>query len=295
LFNPVNTGENEDSVSGRDEGGCQHRTTGAQNPQESQSNLEQAKVRFPKIIRNKKTKVEVTIYGKSKGGERKKDGGVTQPYPFYRLCWRVGGQRRMKSFGTYSEAKKAADDMIRDLGSGSQVTALTPGQANDARAALERVQAYYQATGRKVSLLVGISAYCDSMLKLDGHTLGEAVDGFNSTVAKIKRVDLSEAVEEFKKSRKPKTVAKDGKRPQLSPGWHYIISMWLKEFAGTFPGHAVCDLEKKHLNTYLGAHDKVSARTRNGRRNAVLRRSKFPKSARAVSVHRAIFPAFLHL
>jgi len=55
-------------------------------------------VKFPKIIRNKKTKVEVTIYGKSKGGERKKDGSVTQPYPFYRLCWRVAGQRRMKSF-----------------------------------------------------------------------------------------------------------------------------------------------------------------------------------------------------
>ena len=46
-------------------------------------------MKFPKLIRNKKTKVEVTICGKSKGGERKQDGSVTQPYPFYRLCWRV--------------------------------------------------------------------------------------------------------------------------------------------------------------------------------------------------------------
>ena len=226
-------------------------------------------MKFPKIIRNKKTKVEVTIYGKSKGGERKPDGTRTQPYPFYRLCWRVAGQRRMKSFGTYSEAKKAAEEMVRDLGSGSQVTALTPGQANDARAALERLQGFYQATGRKVSLLAGISEWCESALKLKKHTFSEAVDGFLSTVATVKRVDLSEAVEQFKASRKPKTVAKDGKRPQLSPGWHYIVSMWLKEFAGTFPGHAVCDLGKEHLNTYFGAHDKVSARTRNGRRNAV--------------------------
>ena len=51
-------------------------------------------MRFPKTIQNKKTKAEVTIYGKSKGGEQKQDGGVTQPYPFYRICWRVAGQRR---------------------------------------------------------------------------------------------------------------------------------------------------------------------------------------------------------
>ena len=267
--NPVKTGSNEDAVRGLDDGGCHHRTTGAQNPPESEQNLEQTKVKFPKIIQNKKTKVAVTIYGKSKGGERKQDGTRTQPYPFYRLCWRVAGQRRMKAFGTYSEAKKAAEDMVRDLGSGSQVTALTPGQANDARAALERLQGFYQATGRKVSLLAGISQFCEAAMKLNGHTFGEAVEGFLSTVATVKRVDLKEAVEQFIASREPKTVAKDGKRPQLSPGWHYIVSMWLREFAATFPGHAVCDLLKEHLNTYMAGHPGVSARTRNGRRNAV--------------------------
>jgi hypothetical protein len=38
-------------------------------------------VKFPKIIRNQKTKVEVTIYSKFKGRDLKKDGSVTQPYP----------------------------------------------------------------------------------------------------------------------------------------------------------------------------------------------------------------------
>jgi integrase len=45
--------------------------------------------------------------------------------------------------------------------------------------------------------------------------------------------------------------------------------MWLREFADTFPGHAVCDLGKNHLSAYVGGHSEVSARTRNGRRNAV--------------------------
>ncbi len=223
-------------------------------------------MKFPKIIQNKKTKAQVTIYGKSKGGERKKDGSVTQPYPFYRICWRVAGQRRMQSFRTYSEAMKAAENLVRDLGSGSQVTALTPGQASDARAALERLQGFYQATGRKVSLLAGISEWCESALKLKEHSLGEAVDGFLSTVAVVKRQDLGKAVEDFIKGREGKTKSENGKRPQLSPGYQYIVAMWLREFAKTFPGTAVCDLTKELLNAYMSSHDDVSARTRNGRR-----------------------------
>jgi integrase len=231
--------------------------------------LEQTKVKFPKIIKNKKTKVEVTIYGKSKGGERKKDGSVTQPYPFYRVCWRVAGQRRMQSFRTYSAAKKAAEDLVRDLGSGSQVTALTPGQASDARAALERLQGLYQATGRKVSLLVGISEYCEAIRKLTGHTLSAAVDGFLSTVATVKRMDLGQAVEEFIKGRAHKTKSENGKRPQLSASYAYIVAMWLREFAKTFPGTAVCDLSKELLNAYMASHSDVTARTRNGRRSVL--------------------------
>ena len=226
-------------------------------------------MKFPRIIRNKKTKVEVTIYGKSKGGERKKDGTRTQPYPFYRLCWRVAGQRRMQSFGTYSEAKKAAKKMVRDLGSGSQVTALTPGQANDARAALERLQGFYQATGRRVSLLAGISEWCEAARKLDGYTLGAAVEGFLSTVATVKRVDLGQAVEEFIKGRAHKTKSENGKRPQLSANYVYIVAMWLREFARTFPGTAVCDLTKELLNLYMDSHSDVTARTRNGRRSVL--------------------------
>ena len=226
-------------------------------------------MKFPKFIKNRKTKVEVTIYGKSKGGERKKDGGVTRPYPFYRLCWRVAGQRRMQSFRTYSEARKAAENLVRDLGSGSQVTALTPGQASDARAALERLQGLYQATGRKVSLLAGISEYCEAIRKLDAHTLSGAVDGFLSAVATVKRMDLGQAVEEFTRGRAHKTESENGKRPQLSFAYHYIVSMWLREFAKTFPGTAVCDLTKELLNAYMASHSDVTARTRNGRRAVV--------------------------
>jgi len=163
----------------------------------------------------------------------------------------------MKSFGTYSAAKQAVDKLVRDLGSGSQVTALTPGQARDALAALERPHGFYQATGRRVSLLAGISEYCEASTKLKGNTLGEAVKGYLSTVASVERMDLGQAVEEFIKGRAHKTEAKDGKRPQLSAGYAYIVAMWLREFAKTFPGTAVCDLTKELLNAYMSSHSEV--------------------------------------
>ena len=222
-------------------------------PVESEQN-----VKFPKRLRHRgKGKVLATIYKRP---------------DCYRLYWRarVDGKpkSRMKDCKSYAEAKREGDKVVSDLAKG-RATGLSPGQVADAQNALEELQRFYQTTGKRISIRFAVGAYCESARKLGDRTLADAVDGFLSTVATVKRVDLKEAVEKFIASREPKTVAKDGKRPQLSPGWHYIVAMWLREFADTFPGHAVCDLGKNHLSAYVGGHSEVSARTRNGRRNAV--------------------------
>src|SRR5437773_11716115 len=113
-------------------------------------------------------------------------------------------------------AKPSVTPMVKDLVKGSQVTALTAGQARDALAALERLQTFYQGTGRRVSLLAGISEYCEAASKLHGRTLGEAVEGYLRTVASVKRKDIKEAVEEFIAVDEPRTMAVEGKRAQLS-------------------------------------------------------------------------------
>ncbi|MBI4660751.1 MAG: hypothetical protein HY735_18090 [Verrucomicrobia bacterium] len=223
----------------------------AQKPAES----DQRKVKFPQVIRYRRA--EATIYGKSR------------QYPRYRLAYYVAGQRRLRTFATYSEAKTEAERIVRELASGSQAAALTAEQSRDALAALERLEAFRQATGKRVSLLAIASEYVEAAANLKGHTLGEAVERFLGTVASVKRKDIAEAAEEFIESRKHKTEAKDGKRPQLSTGYAYNVAMWLREFAGTFPNTAVCDLAKQHLNAYMGQHGKVSAKTRNERRNVV--------------------------
>jgi integrase len=214
-------------------------------------------VKFPKRIKHR-GKALATIYGKSKS------------YPLYRVSWTVAGKRMMKAFPRYGEAKRHADALVKDLAKGSQVTALTPGQARDALAALERLQGFYQSTGRRVSLLAGISEYCEASARLSGRTLGDAVEGYLSTVASVKRMDIGQAVEQFIESRRLKTVPRaEGKRPELSPEHHYNTSLWLREFGKTFPGHAVCDLTKEHVGTYMQKHTKAAPKTRNERRGVV--------------------------
>lgn len=239
------------------EGFVQSRTTSAQNKPESDTEPGNPPVKFPKTLTNKKTKAKVTIYGKKK------------TYSFYRVCWRVDGERKMKSFQAYSEAKHYADTLLGQLSKGSRVTALTPGQANDALAAYERLQRYYVATGRKLSLFAAVSDYAESAGRLPDHTLADAIDGFLNSVAKVQRKDLKEAVDQFIESRKAKTLAENGKRPRISPEHHYNTSIWLREFAATFPGHAVCDLAKNHLTLYMEKHGKASPKTRNERRGVV--------------------------
>jgi integrase len=216
---------------------------------------EEAEVRFPKRIK-RRGQVLAVIYGRTK-----KYG--------YRVAWRVFGQRRMQRFKTYAEAKKHADELVKDLAKGSQVSALTPAQARDALAALERLRGFFQATGRKVSLLSGISEFCEATGKLTGHTLGEAVDGYLSSVASVKRKDLAEAVEEFIKTNEPRTRSTNGERAQLSAKYAYNRAIILHRFAETLKNTAVSDLDKQHLDAFIGSLDEFSAKSRNHHRGAI--------------------------
>jgi hypothetical protein len=120
-------------------------------------------MRFPKRIRHR-GQVLATIYGKSKS------------YAAYRLAWRVAGKRRMERFQTYSEAKRRGDALVKELAQGSHVTALSAKQAGDTLAALQRLQSLHQSTGRRISLLAGISDYCEAVAKLGDRPLSECVD-----------------------------------------------------------------------------------------------------------------------
>jgi integrase len=213
-------------------------------------------VKFPKRIKFRGRPL-ATIYRPSKC------------YPNYRVAWTAAGRRMMKGFPHYGDAKRHADELVKQLAKGSQVTALTPGQATDALGALEYLQRLYVDTGKRTSLLRAVSEYGEAARKLAGRTLGEAVDGYLSGVAVVTRKELAHAVAEFIAGREHLAESKDGKRSKHSPRYEHHVACWLNEFAATFPGHAVCDLTKEHLCAYIGRFKGLAPKTRNDRRAAV--------------------------
>ena len=211
-------------------------------------------MKFPVVIRHR--------------GEKAKIYGKTPAYPFYRLAYKAAGQRHVRSFKTYSEARQEGDRVVRDLAQGSQAAALTTGQAADAMTALELLQGFRQQTGRNVSLKRAIADYVEAARQLNGRTLAEAIEGYLSSVATVKRKDIAVAVEEFCEARKSKGVAEPGRRSALSPVY-VADTARLRDFAASFPGHTVCALAKTHLDAYLGAHGKLSPKSRNHRRSTL--------------------------
>src|SRR5271157_5366428 len=167
-------------------------------------------LKFPKRLRYRgKGKVLATIYKRP---------------DCYCLYWRVkvDGKPRsqFKDLPTYSAAKGAADKIVTDLAKGSEVANLTAGQASDAIAAFEGLQRFYQSTGRRLSLRAAVADYCEAAGKLNGMTLGEAVEGYLRTVASVKRVDVSDAAEKFMAAEEPRTKAEEGERPEVSPKYY---------------------------------------------------------------------------
>ena len=212
-------------------------------------------MRFPK--RERFRKHEAVIYGRSKS------------YPFYRLCWHAAGKRRMKSFGTYSEALTEAKKRVRELATGSQASALSAGQARDALAAMDQLADFRRQTGRSVSLLGAVSEFVEAAAKLHGRTLGEAVESFLNTVANVRRKGVSEAVEEFIRADEPRTKADEGQRAQLSRKYAYNRAIVLRRFAGAFQNTAVSELAKEHVDKFFETLADFSAKSRNHHRAAV--------------------------
>jgi integrase len=228
---------------------------------------EGAKVRFPKKIKYR-GRTLATIYAKSKGRDS------------YRVSWVLNGKRQMASFASYSLAKRHADKLAKDLSKGSVVSALNPAQARDALAAFERLQSFYQLTGRRVSLLAAVSEFAESSAKVNGRPLNDVMDDYLRTVAVVKRKDLAQAVEDFITAEEPKTKAPDGQRAQLAKAYFYNRAIQLRRFAATFQNTAICDLTKELVDAFIGSLGKIqtksrnhraitSAKTRNGYRAAV--------------------------
>ena len=229
------------------EGFLDSRTDSAQIVAES----EPPKMKFPKVIRHRKA--EVTIYGKKKN------------YAFYRIAYRADGKRHLVNFTKYSVALAAAEKKAKELAEGSPAAALTAAQARDALTAFQMLDSYRQQ-GQRLSLSTVVSESIELSKKLGDRTLREAVDGFIKTVATVTRIDIAEAVKEFLQAGDEHAKANEGQRAQLSSKYAYNRRRQLEKFAATFPGHAVCDLTKAHLDQFIKTLGKLKSKSRNQRK-----------------------------
>jgi integrase len=247
------------------EGSLDSRTDSAQILVES----EPTKMKFPKVIRHRKA--EVTLYGKKKN------------YPFYRIAYRADGKRLFVNFKKYGVALAAAQKKAKELAEGNPAAALTAAQARDALTAFQMLDAY-RPQGQRLSLSMVVSEFIEVSKKTGNRTLREVADGFIKTVATVTRIDIGEAIKEFLKATDVLATANEGQRAQLSTKYAYNRRRQLEKFAEGFPGTAVCDLTKAHLDHFIQTLGKIKSKSRN-QRKAI--------SAKSRNHYRAVIRQFL--
>ena len=211
-------------------------------------------MRFPVTIRHRTSKAK--IYAPA------------GKFAYYRVAFTAAGKRKMQTYAVYSDAKAAAERIVRDAANGSQAAALSASQSRDALAALERLDGYFKAKGKRISLNTAVGDYLDALGKLNV-PLSAAVAGYLSTVATVKRVDVAAAVKEFVDGREAETKSANGKRAQLSRNYFLITKLWLGVFEKPFPATAVCDLTKEHLDLFMAGRSHLAAKSKNHLRATV--------------------------
>ncbi len=220
------------------------RTNSAQIPQE----LSTPKMRFPKIVRHQKA--EVTIYGKKKN------------YPFYRIIYRADGKRRMKHFAKYSDALKAAEEKAEQLWNAHPIVALSAIQTRDAITAFQMLDAF-RPQGHRISLSTIVSEAIDLLKRASGRSMREIGDGFLANDVTVNRTDLAKAVSEFLQAADIRAKSPDGQRAQISSKYAYNRRKQLEKFAAAFPGTAVSELAKAHVDQFFENLGEIASKSRN--------------------------------
>ena len=112
---------------------------------------------------DKRVKFPVTIRHRDSTAKIYRPAGK---FNYYRVAYTVAGKRRMQTFAAYSDAKAAAERIVRDAANGSQAAALSASQSRDALAALQSLESFRQSTGRAVSLLAAVREWVETAVKL---------------------------------------------------------------------------------------------------------------------------------
>ena len=190
----------------------------------------------------------------------------------YRVAWHAAGRRQMKSFATYGGddgARKFAEGLVVGLAKGSQISLLTPKQAQDALNIQGMLTSYQEETGQRISAPEAVASFiAASKLMPANASLIEAARVYARTLGCVKAQPIEAAVSSFIESRKAREV-KPGGRARLSPVYARNVETWLTKFSKSFTGHLVSDLPPDLIEVYLRNFNELSEKSRNDRRGAI--------------------------
>jgi integrase len=189
-------------------------------------------------------------------------------YPFYRIAYRADGKRVVRNFKRLNLAKAEAVKKARELAQGNDTAAaLTKKDAQSYRFALLKLAELRTGIDHPdsaLSLEDAIIEYVAAKRLLQNTRLADAVNGFLSTAATVRRVNLKTTADEFLAERDSRTKSEDGKRAALSPRMAYQDRRRMKKFTTAFATFDVCDLRPEHLDLFFAEHLKdLAPRTRN--------------------------------
>jgi integrase len=225
------------------------------------------RVKFPKVITLRGQKA--TIYGR------------TARYPKYRLCYMAEGKRITRVFWIYGEALAAAKSTTRELAKGNAVAvSLSRADAQAYKFALAKLRTLaadlnaqkpdLNAPDVSLPLEDAIAEFCAAKRLLGTTSLADAVKGYISTIASLRRLNLKSAADEFLAERDARTKAEDGKRAALSPRMAYQDRRRMAKFTDAFGTFDVCDLRPEHLDLFFTEHLKdMAPRSRNHHRSTL--------------------------
>lgn len=147
-------------------------------------------MKFPIKVQHRRQ--EAVIYGRTPACQR------------YRVAWYSGGKRHIQKYRTYTDARQAAERVVRQLAEGNPVLSLTPGEASDAITAREVPERFRRETGREISLAGAMAELLEATTHLpEGVSLTEAVKRYASTLSVLRRKEITDAVELFRTARVP--------------------------------------------------------------------------------------------
>ena len=128
----------------------------------------------------------------------------------------------MQTFANYSDAKTAAERIVRELAEGSQVPRSTPANRVTRSPPCNGSNPFGKPPER-LSLLAVVSEHVGLLEKLNGRSPGEAIDGFLQTVVRVAKT-FRRRWSNFLRRTRAQGQAKDGNGAQLSANYETHVA-----------------------------------------------------------------------